>query len=59
MTYSDDYRPPTDFERSILAGLQAKHVYMGTVPDDVVADRRRRNRGARRSRRINRIRSSR
>lgn len=59
MTTTDDYRPPTEFERAVLNGLQSKHVYMGTVPDDVVADRRRRNRVARRSRRINRIRSSR
>lgn len=49
-----DYREPTRFERAVLLGLQRKHVYQGTVPDGVVADRRRKNRTARKSRRINR-----
>ena len=53
-----DYREPTRFERAVLLGLQRKHVYQGTVPDGVVADRRRKNRIARKSRRINRIRGA-
>lgn len=48
------YREPTAFERAVLFGLQRKHVYMGTVPVGVAADRRRKNRAARKSRRINR-----
>lgn len=49
------YREPTSFEKAILLGLQGKrHVYAGTVPEGEVAVRRRRNRVARRSRRINR-----
>jgi hypothetical protein len=41
---------------AILAGFNhtGQHVYGGTVPDDTVLARRRRNRAARKSRRINR-----
>ncbi|QHB37271.1 hypothetical protein SEA_GUDMIT_42 [Gordonia phage Gudmit] len=54
----DTYREPTSFEKAVLFGLQSKHVYQGTVPEAVVADRRRKNKAARKSRRINRIRSN-
>jgi hypothetical protein len=48
-------RPPTWYEKAILVGLQGKpHVYGGTVDPAVVARRRRRNKTARKSRRINR-----
>ncbi|GAB2906777.1 hypothetical protein GCM10027047_01250 [Rhodococcus aerolatus] len=50
-------RPPTAYERMILAGLQARQVYGGTVDPVTVAERRARNRVARASRRINRRRS--
>lgn len=42
--------------RIILVGLQAKekNIYQGTVPEGVVAERRRKNKVARKSRRINR-----
>lgn len=56
---TDTYREPTEFEKAVLHGLQFKHVYQGTVPEEVVADRRRRNRMARKSRRINRTRGAR
>lgn len=41
---------------AILAGFNhtGQHVYGGTVTDDTVLDRRRRNKAARKSRRINR-----
>ncbi len=39
----------------VLVALQGKHIYAGTVPPEVVAERRRRNKVARRSRRINRL----
>lgn len=44
------------YAHMILSGLQdrRKHVYGGTVPDHVIARRRRRNKAARVSRRINR-----
>lgn len=44
------------YQRSILSALQRPtlHVYGGTVPDDVIADRRARNRRARAARRITR-----
>ena len=42
--------------RAVFAALQSKaHIYAGTVPPAVVDERRRRNRVARRSRRINRL----
>jgi hypothetical protein len=40
--------------RMVLAMLQTKHVYQGTVPAHVKEARRRKNKAARRSRRINR-----
>ena len=51
-----------DVEKVVLLGLQKrkphqaqeKHVYGGTVPDDVIARRRAANRVARASRRVNR-----
>ncbi len=45
------------FAQAILAGLSAdrsKHVYGGTVPADVIAARRTKNRAARAARRITR-----
>lgn len=46
---------PTDYAQAVFVGLQQQsHIYAGTVPPEVVADRRRRNKVARRSRRINR-----
>ncbi|ASR84885.1 hypothetical protein I5J42_gp33 [Mycobacterium phage GreaseLightnin] len=42
------------YSLAILRGLQDKHFYAGTVPAATVAERRRRNKVARRSRRINR-----
>ncbi|MCV7358518.1 hypothetical protein [Mycolicibacterium fluoranthenivorans] len=39
----------------IFAALQGKHIYAGTVDPAVVAHRRKRNKAARRSRRINRL----
>ena len=50
-----DRHEPNGYERAILAGLQAKPTYQGTVDPVVVATRRRRNKAARRSRRINRL----
>lgn len=58
MKIEKDYREPTRFEKAVLRGLQFKHVYGGTVPPAVVAERRARNRMARRSRRINRQRGA-
>ncbi|AVD98071.1 hypothetical protein FDH94_gp33 [Mycobacterium phage Jebeks] len=43
------------YSLAILHGLQDKHFYAGTVPAATVAERRRRNKVARRSRRINRL----
>lgn len=42
------------YQRTILAALQSKHVYAGTVPAATVARRRAKNKVARKSRRINR-----
>lgn len=39
----------------MFAALQMKHIYGGTVDPVVVAHRRKRNKAARRSRRINRL----
>lgn len=49
---------PSGFSIAVLFGMgfRDKHVYGGTVDPEVVATRRRRNRVARRSRRINRMR---
>lgn len=44
----------TNWARDILAALQGKHVYGGTVPEHVVAKRRARNKQARASRKANR-----
>ena len=49
------HREPSEYERAILFGLQAKPTYQGTVDPLAVAERRRRNRNARRARRINRL----
>lgn len=54
-----DRHEPTDYERAILFGLQSKPTYQGTVDPVTVAARRRRNKAARRSRRINRQAASR
>lgn len=45
---------PSTFMLAVLHGLQGKSVYQGSVPDDVKALRRKANRAAARSRRINR-----
>jgi len=42
------------YQQNILAALQAKHVYAGTVPAHVKAKRRAANKVARASRRVNR-----
>lgn len=52
---NDPLREPTEFEKAILMGLQSKPVYQGTVEPEGVARRRRRNKQARKSRRINRL----
>lgn len=44
----------TTYGLAILRGLQSKSVYQGTTPDGVKATRRKANRVAARSRRINR-----
>jgi hypothetical protein len=44
----------TSWARAILAGLQGKQMYEGTVPEHVKARRRARNKVARLSRRVNR-----
>ena len=50
-----DPNAPASYSLAILGGLQEqRHIYGGTVPFEVVADRRRKNRAARKSRRINR-----
>lgn len=50
-TYADIQRANY---RAIIVGLQGnKHLYAGTVPESVVADRRAKNRAARRARRGN------
>lgn len=38
----------------LLRALQSKHIYAGTVPPEVVARRRKRNKAARVARRANR-----
>ncbi|MFE5290423.1 hypothetical protein ACFRAQ_36215 [Nocardia sp. NPDC056611] len=53
-TYADPYS--TGWARAILLGLQHKHVYMGTVPDNEILRRRVKNRAARKARKINRVR---
>ena len=53
-----DLRPST-FGLSILRGMQGKTMYGGTVPADVVAGRREKNRAARKARRTNRARTNR
>lgn len=40
--------------QTVLAALQHKHIYAGTVPDQVRAKRRAANKRARTSRRVNR-----
>lgn len=50
-----DYR--TVYALSIMLGLRNKLVYARTVKPAVIAERRRKNRVARKSRRINRLRS--
>lgn len=52
-------KEPTAYERMVLAGLQGKPQYQGTADPAVIADRRTKNRAARKSRRINRKRSGR
>lgn len=42
------------YQKVILAALQTKPMYQGTVPDEVVAKRRAANKVARASRRKNR-----
>jgi hypothetical protein len=42
------------FQRAVLGALQRKPMYLGTVPADVVARRRARNKRARAARRHNR-----
>lgn len=55
MTTSVDHPAyDTDYARAILAGLQSKPIYEGTVDPVTIAERRARNKVARRSRRINR-----
>jgi hypothetical protein len=49
---------PTQFQKLVLAGLQSKPVYEGTVDPAVKAERRRANRVARKSRKINRRRGA-
>lgn len=46
------------YHTAILAGLQGKPTYAGTVPAETVARRRAANRVARRSRRVNRMRGA-
>lgn len=52
----DPNREPTDYELATLGGLNraGRHVYGGTVPAAVVDRRRKANRAARASRRVNR-----
>lgn len=47
-------REPTPFERAVLGGMARKPMYGGTVEPWRVDERRRRNRAARKSRRLNR-----
>ncbi|GAA2068756.1 hypothetical protein [Williamsia deligens] len=54
MRRRDPNREPSSYETAILGGFTGKHVYGFTVPDAVVAQRRAKNRMARRSRQINR-----
>jgi hypothetical protein len=43
------------YQMHVLHAMQrSRHIYAGTVPEHVIATRRRRNRAARVSRRINR-----
>ncbi|MFC4373285.1 hypothetical protein ACFO5K_04150 [Nocardia halotolerans] len=44
----------TPYARAILFGLQRKHVYQGTVPENEVQRRRVRNRAARKARKAQR-----
>lgn len=55
LTVAPEHREVTDYERAILVGLQRKPTYQGTVDPVVVAERRRKNRVARKSRRANRL----
>lgn len=50
----DTTREPTPYERSLLYAMGEKPMYGGTVDPVVVDERRRRNRAARKARRINR-----
>jgi hypothetical protein len=47
-------REPTQYDLAALAGMARKPMYGGTVAPGTVDQRRRRNRAARQSRRINR-----
>lgn len=49
---------PTGYQLMILGALQRKQTYSGTVDPVTVAERRIRNRVARKTRRINRLRDS-
>lgn len=54
--YSEEEPGASSTEFGMLLALQQlPHIYQGTVDPAVVAHRRRRNRAARRSRRINRL----
>lgn len=52
---AQERKEPNGYELAILHGLQSKPTYQGTVDPVTVAERRRRNKQARRSRRINRV----
>lgn len=45
---------PSDYQLVVLAALQRKPMYEGTVPERVVAKRRAANKRARAARRLNR-----
>jgi hypothetical protein len=48
-------REPTPYERSMLFALGNQPMYGGTVDPEVVRERRRRNKAARKARRRNRL----
>lgn len=55
--YGEAPAAPTSYSLAILRGLQTKHVYAGTVPAHVKKRRRVRNRVARKTRRLQRVRA--
>lgn len=50
----DEYEGPSQASLGMLTALQGKPMYQGTVPDATIAKRRKRNKAAKASRKLNR-----